>query len=145
MDGRNFNLSQGANGEWIVAGRMSVIDCRQCTKNPAASLSSFPLATLQGTAAPAGKPAAVASGQIELHTGEWACYGARGLIAGRSFHLKSDGGYLDGDKKKAGRYTHIKPAGAVTFQGGFLDGQTGRGIKGLSFNLSNTVSCEPWR
>lgn len=70
MDGRNFNLSQGANGEWIVAGRMSVIDCRQCTKNPAAGLSSFPLATLQGTAALAGKPAAVASGQIELHTGE---------------------------------------------------------------------------
>jgi len=75
----------------------------------------------------------------------WACYGARGPIAGRGFHLKSDGGYLDGDKKKAGRYTHIKPAGAVTFQGGFLDGQTGRGIKGQSFNLSNTVSCEPWR
>lgn len=146
MDGWTFNLSQGPTNEWIVDGRMTVTDGHQCTKNPAAGVSSIPLATLQGTAAPAGKPAAAAPGQVELHTGEWACYGTGGrLMAGMGFHLQTDGGYLDADRKRAGRYTHDKAAATVKFQGGFLDGQTGRGIKGQGFNLSNTVSCEPWR
>ena len=146
MDGWIFNLSRGPFGDWIVDGRMTVIgDALRCVKNPADGVSSLPLATLQGSAAPPGKPAA-AAGQMELHTGEWACYGTGGrLMAGMGFHLQTDGGYLDGDKKRAGRYTHNKPAGSINFQGGFLDGQTGRGIKGQSFNLSNTVSCEPWR
>lgn len=146
MDGWIFNLSQGSNGQWVVDGRMTVSDGVRCAKNPAAGVSSIPLATLQGAAAPAGKPAATAQGQVELHIGEWACYGTGGrLMAGMGFHLQADGGYVDSDKKRAGRYTHNKAAGTIAFQGGFLDGQTGRGLKGQSFDLSNTVSCEPWR
>lgn len=125
---------------------MTVTDGLRCEKNPSAGASGIPLTNLQGTAAPAGKPASTAPGQVEPHIGEWACYGTGGrLLAGLGFHLQADGGYLDGDKKKSGRYTHNKAAGTIAFQGGFLDGQTGRGMKGQSFTLSNTVSCEPWR
>ena len=66
-------------------------------------------------------------------------------MAGMGFHLQPNGEYLDGDRKKAGRYVYDKSAGTVAFQGGFLDGQTGRGFKGQNFQISNTVSCEPWR
>jgi len=146
MDGWVFNLAQGAAGEWVVDGRMTVTDGRRCEKNPAAGASSIPLATLAGTPAPAGKPATAAPGQLELHIGEWACYGTGGrLMTGMGFQLEANGGYVDLDKKRAGRYTHDKTAGTIAFQGGFLDGQTGRDIKGQSFNLSRTVSCEPWR
>jgi hypothetical protein len=146
MDGWVFNLSRSARGEWAIDGRMTVTDGKRCEKNPAAGVSSIPLATLQGTAAAAGKPAPAAPGQIELHIGEWACYGTGGrLMAGMGFRLQPGGGYVDLDGKRAGRYTHNKSAGSIAFQGGFLDGQTGRDLKGQSFNLSNTVSCEPWR
>jgi hypothetical protein len=143
MDNWVFNLSPGANGEWAIDGRMTVTGAT-CTKNPSAGVSSVPLATLTGTPAPAGTPAAAPA--AELHIGEWACYGAGGrLLAGLGFFLQPNGAYLDGDKKLAGRYIHNKAAGTIAFQGGFLDGQTGRGLKGNSFQLSNTVSCEPWR
>jgi hypothetical protein len=144
MESWPFNLSRAANGEWAVDGRMTVTGAK-CTKNPAAGVSSAPRASLSGTAAPAGTPAA-AVGAAELHIGEWACYGTGGrLMAGMGFHLQADGSYLDGDRKKSGRYANNKAAGTITFQGGFLDGQVGRGLKGQSFQLSNTVSCEPWR
>lgn len=143
MDNWVFNLSPGANGEWAIDGRMTVTGAT-CTRNPSAGVSSVPLASLTGAQAPGGKPTATPA--AELHVGEWACYGTGGrLMAGMGFFLQSNGAYLDGDKKPAGRYTHNKAAATIAFQGGFLDGQTGSGLKGNSFQLSNTVSCEPWR
>jgi hypothetical protein len=148
MDKWPFNLSRGANGEWTVDGRMTVIgEDRKCVKNPSAGVSSMPLATLTGTAAPAGPVAGAAPVRalaVELHLGEWACYGVGGrLLLG--FYLQPDGSYFDRDRKGSGRYAHNKTAGTIAFQGGFLNGQTGRGIKGQRFDLTSTVSCEPWR
>lgn len=143
MENWIFNLAPGSNGEWSVDGRMTVTD-KICTKNPSAGVSAVPLATLPGAPAPSGNPAAAPV--PELHTGEWACYGTGGrLMAGMGFHLQTNGTYLNGDKKAAGRYIHNKAAGTISFHGGFLDGQVGRGLKALSFQLTNTVSCEPWR
>ncbi|MFN0104393.1 MAG: hypothetical protein ACKV2U_20180 [Bryobacteraceae bacterium] len=147
MDNLKFNLSRNESGAWMVDGRMTVIDGRTCTKNPAAGVSSIPLATLSGAKAPDGQVAGAApaaSGTSELHMGEWGCYGTTSrLIA--AFHLQSDGSYLDSDKKRAGRYIHAKASNTVAFQGGHMDGQTGRNIRGQRFDISNTVSCEPWR
>ena len=144
MDGWIFNLSPGANGQWAVDGMMTVTNTSTCTDNPSAGVSSVPLATLSGTPAPTGTPAAAPA--AELHIGEWACYGTGGrLMAGMGFRLQPNGAYVDLDNKRAGRYTHNKAAGTITFQGGFLDGQTGRSLKPNSFQISNTVSCEPWR
>lgn len=143
MDNWVFNLSPGANGEWAIDGRMTVTNAT-CTANPSAGISSVPLASVSGTPAPAGTPTAAPA--AELHIGEWACYGTGGrLMTGMGFRLQPSGSYVDLDNKRAGRYTHNKAAGTIAFQGGFLDGQTGRGLKGTSFQLSNTVSCEPWR
>lgn len=143
MDNWVFNLSPGASGEWAIDGRMTFTGAT-CTKNPSADVSSVPLSTLSGTSAPTGTPTAAPA--AELHVGEWACYGTGGrLMAGMGFVLQPNGAYLDGDKKPAGRYTNNKAAATITFQGGFLDGQTGRNLKANNFQLSNTVSCEPWR
>lgn len=143
MDNWVFNLSPGANGQWAIDGRMTVTDST-CTKNPSAGVSSVPLATLSGTPAPTGTPAAAPA--AELHIGEWACYGTGGrLMAGMGFRLQPNGAYVDLDNRRAGRYTHNKAAATLTFQGGFLDGQTGRNLKANNFQISNTVSCEPWR
>ena len=78
--------------------------------------------------------------------GEWACDGTGGrLMTGLVFRLQPNGAYVDLDNKRGGRYTHNKTAATITVQGGFLDGQTGRGLKPNSFQISNTVNCEPWR
>lgn len=143
MDSWVFNLSPGSNGEWAIDGRMTVTNST-CTKNPSAGVSSVPLATLSGTPAPTGTPAAAPA--AELHIGEWACYGTGGrLMAGMGFRLQPNGAYVDLDNKRGGRYTHNKAAATLAFQGGFLDGQTGRNLKANNLQLSNTVSCEPWR
>ena len=66
-------------------------------------------------------------------------------MTGVGFRLQPNGACVDLDNERGGRYTHNKAAATVTFQGGFLDGQTGRNLKANTFQLSNTVSCEPWR
>jgi hypothetical protein len=72
---------------------MTVTDSRY-EKNPAAGVSSIPLASLKGAAA-AAQPvpgAERATGPTELHLGEWACYGTGGrLLAGLGFFLQADG------------------------------------------------------
>ena len=143
MDNWVFNLSPGANGQWAIDGRMTVTDST-CTKNPSAGVSSVPLATLTGTTAPAGTPTAAPAD--ELHVGEWACYGTGGLLVlGIGFRLRPNGAYVDLDNRRAGRYTYNKAAATITFQGGFLDGQTGRNLKANSLQIYNHISCEPWR
>ena len=143
MDKWIFNLGRDGAGAWQVDGRMTVSD-GQCKKNPAAGVSSTPLATLVGSEAPRGAVAGAGAGAVEIHIGEWACYGTGGrLLQGLGFHLRANGTYLDGDSNPGGRWT--RGAGSITFQGGHLDGQTGKNFKGNRFDLSATVSCEPWR
>ncbi|MEO8027716.1 MAG: hypothetical protein ABI823_14635 [Bryobacteraceae bacterium] len=137
-----FNLTN-EGGRWQVDGRMTVSDSK-CTKNPSAGVSSVPLATLSGNAAPRGAVAGANPGAAEFHIGEWACYGTGGrLMAGMGFVLQANGTYLDLDKRGSGRWR--KTAAGIAFQGGHLDGQVGRNLKGNHFDLSATVGCEPWR
>jgi hypothetical protein len=81
---------------------------------------------------------------VELHIGEWACYGVGGRsLIGLAFQLQQNGTYIDLDKKRSGKWS--RGPDSITFQGGHLDGQTGKNLKGNRFDLSATVSCEPWR
>src|SRR5258708_8227241 len=58
MDKRVFRVSRDDFGQWQVEGAMTVTssDGRQWKPNPSARVSSIPLASLQGTAAPSGAP-----------------------------------------------------------------------------------------
>jgi hypothetical protein len=146
MDKWTFQLSRDEFGEWKVEGRMTVSDST-CTKNPAAGVSSVPLAGRTGSPAPPQSaqpsaktaPVAADSGKAGLPTGEWACYGTGGRVL-FGFYLLADGTYLDGDRKKAGTYTHN--GSTITFHSGPMDGQLGRNVAGRHFDLTRTVSCE---
>jgi hypothetical protein len=150
LEAERFDLLPDDFGGWMVQGRMTPTNT-ECKDNPAQGASAFPLATLQGTQvsgnAPAAPPAAAPAGRTAaspLHMGEYACYGNGGLLAGMGFKLAANGRYTDVDNERGGTYAYN--AGSVTFRGGFLDGQTGRGVTNQgSFDLSATVNCEPWR
>lgn len=149
MDKRQFDLSRDDFGGWLVQGAMTVTSGpdRTCQKNPSAGVSSIPLASLQGSAAPAGAPPAAAppapaaqGAGSALAAGEWACYGTGGrLLIGLGFRVVSGGKYTDLDRKDSGTYT--VQGGTITFRGGHLDGQTGRNLHNNRFELSGT-SCE---
>jgi hypothetical protein len=148
MAQRKFYLSLDEFGQWKAEGAMTVTSGpdRTCKPNPSAGVSSIPLGSLQGSAAPAGAPpvatAPAARGATStLAAGEWACYGTGGrLLIGLGFRVASDGKYTDLDRKNPGTYT--LQGGAITFRGGHLDGQTGRNLRGNHFDMSGTVSCE---
>ena len=151
MDHSQFDLSRDDFGGWIVQGAMTVTSGpdKTCKPNPSAGVSSIPLASLQGSAAPAGAPPAAALAPAPaprgagstLAAGEWACYGTGGrLLIGLGFRVVSDGKYTDLDRKNSGTFT--LQGGAITFRGGHLDGQTGRNLRGNRFDISGSVSCE---
>jgi hypothetical protein len=152
MDQWKFDMRQDEFGKWIVQGRMTPADS-VCKDNPSQGVSAIPLAGLPG--APAGKvspvdakPAAPppAGGTGNLYLGEYACYGVGSrLMAGMGFHLKPGGTYHDVDGGRGGTYSYDAPTSAISFRGGFLDGQVGRNVRNTCFQLSSTVNCEPWR
>lgn len=150
MDKRVFIMSRDDFGQWKVEGAMTVTssDGRQCKPNPSAGVSSIPLASLQGTAAPAGAPPpapppAGGGDSSSMPTGEYACYGSGGrLLIGLGFRNLGNGKYTDLDRKSTGTYTI--QGGTITFHGGHLDGQTGRNLRGSKFVLGSMVSCEPF-
>ena len=153
MDKRVFRMTRNDFGEWQVEGAMTVThgDGLECKKNPSAGVSSVPLASLQGTPAPAGTPppapaAPAGNASSALATGEYACYGSGGtLLIGLGFRSQGNGTYTDLDRKSTGTYTIQSGAGTITFHGGHLDGQTGRNLRGNRFVLGSMVSCEPFR
>ena len=148
MTQSKFYLSKDEFGQWVPHGAMTVTSGpdRTCKPNPSAGVSSIPLASLQGTAAPAGAPPAAPAAPARgaagaVATGEWACYGTGGrLLIGLGFRVVSDGKYTDLDRKNAG--TFVLQGGTIAFHGGALDGQTGRNLRGNHFDMSGTVSCE---
>jgi hypothetical protein len=151
MDKRVFRMSRDEFGQWSVEGAMTVTSSegRQCKPNPSAGVSSIPLSSLQGTAAPAGTPPpapatpAASGGSSALPAGEYACYGSGGtLLIGLGFRNLGNGKYTDLDRKSTGTYT--VQGGTITFRGGHLDGQTGRNLHGNKFVLGSMVSCEPY-
>ncbi|MDP8979536.1 MAG: hypothetical protein M3O35_02975 [Acidobacteriota bacterium] len=130
LDKVEYTLMRNNFGEWQVEGAMTPsLATRQCKPNPADGVSSIPLATLSGSAAPAGEPAAapvapaanpgagsgggVAAGSYEC----WANGQARMLL---NFTIRTPGQYIGSDGKP-GAYS-LGAGGRITFHGGALDG-----------------------
>jgi hypothetical protein len=150
MDKWKFDMLKDDFGGWIVQGRMTVSDA-VCKQNPSAGVSSMPLASVAGSPAgnaPAPNPAASAnkSPATTLYIGQWACYGVGSrLMAGMGFVLDRSGKYTDVDGGRGGNYSYNAGSSTIAFRGGFLDGQVGKNVRTTGFNISPTVSCEPWR
>ncbi len=150
MDKWKFDMLKDEFGKWIVQGRMTVSDA-VCKQNPSAGVSSIPLASVAGNPAsnaPAPIPPASAnkSPATTLYIGQWACYGVGSrLMAGMGFVLDRSGNYTDVDGGRGGKYSYNAGASTIAFRGGFLDGQVGKNVRTTGFNISSTVSCEPWR
>ncbi len=77
-----------------------------------------------------------------LLPGEYACAGSGGtILIGLGFKLLADGTYTDLDGKNRGRVTYSADGSTVTFVGGHLNGQIGRGAgNGRNFQI-NAISC----
>jgi len=143
MEKKPFYLSKNEFGDWVANGAMTVTlgPDLVCKNNPSAGVSSIPLESLPGTAAPA--PASSATGGASaISTGEWACYGSGGsLLIGLGFRAEANGQYTDLDRRSRGSYSI--QGSTITFKGGHLDGQTGSKFAGNRFALK-TVSCEKY-
>jgi hypothetical protein len=78
-----------------------------------------------------------------LKVGEYACYGGGGsILIGLGFKVLDGARYTDLDNKSPGTYRVT--GDTVTFTGGHLDGQTGRGLRDGKFNVGAQASCAPW-
>lgn len=130
LDKVRFVLVTDDFGDWKVEGAMTPpMETHQCKKNPAAGATSIPLASLEGTPAPAGAiPAAAAPAAVggqsavsKVAQGSYECWAngsARMLlnfsIAGGTQYKGSDG--------KTGAYVYDAKTGRIIFKGGALDG-----------------------
>ncbi len=128
-----FTLSPDAFGGWQVEGRMTVSlgPDLECKKNPAAGVSSIPLSTLSGSAAPVGaidppraadapKASATPSGQ-GVAQGAYECWAngsARMLL---NFTITGIGRYKD-SAGASGSFTLDPATTRIVFKGGMLDG-----------------------
>lgn len=150
MDRWKFDMLRDDFGGWKVQGRMTVSDA-ECKANPSEGESSIPLGSVAGSPAsnaPAPGPASSATRvpSTILYMGQWACYGTRSqLMAGMGFVLQRGGKYTDVDGRRGGGYSYDPATSTITFRGGFFGGQSGKNVRTTGFNLSSTVSCEPWR
>lgn len=143
MDGWEFDMLPGAGGAWIVQGRMTVTD-GTCVNNSQEGRAEIALASLPGQPArPVAMPASTDSGTMVL--GEYACYGTGGrMMTGMGFVLDDDGTYVDLDGERGGDWEYDEGNASIQFADGFLDGQTGTGVTASGFQISSTVSCEPY-
>jgi hypothetical protein len=99
---------------------------------PAAAATPRP-----GPAAAGPRPGGV------LKAGEYACYGSGGrAMIGLGFKVLAGGRYTDLEGRNPGSYSIA--GDTVTFRGGHLGGQVGRGLKGDGFQLGLQASCEPY-
>lgn len=158
IDGFTYEMHKDEFGKWIVQGRFTVTtNYKDCKDNPSQGAEAIPLANVPGTvyhASNTGSSATVTNANTnttdnsasKLYIGEYASYGyGNRILAGMGFRLNNDGSYTDIDNKRGGRYVYDSKNATITFNGGFLDGEIGRNVKLTGFQLSNTVSCEPWR
>ena len=150
MTNEKFDMVKDNFGNWMVQGRLTASD-HECKRNPSEGVSSIPLSSVPGSPAsnaPAPAPSASASKApaTTLYIGEWACYGfGNRIMAGMGFVLDSKGGYADTDGARGGKYSYNSANSTLTFSGGFLSGQVGKNVKTTGFDITATVSCEPWR
>jgi hypothetical protein len=76
-----------------------------------------------------------------LKVGEYACFGSGGtILIGLGFKVLAGNRYTDLDGKNAGKFR--VDGETVTFTGGHLDGQIGKGLKDYKFTI-DSASCEP--
>lgn len=156
MDGWKFDMLKDDFGQWLVQGRFTVSNST-CKDNLSEGTEAIPVSSLEGIAynpnqtrqapLPVNKDQQKAvTKNTTLYIGEYACYGTGGgLMAGMGFTLKPNGTYVDLDNRRGGTYTYNAQNATISFKGGFLSGQTGKNVKQTGFQISNTVSCEPWR
>jgi hypothetical protein len=150
LDKVKFDMRADAFGGWIVEGAMTPT-IHECKDNPSEGVSSMPLAGLTGRQAQAAsaseraeKPAS--TGTAGLYVGEYSCYDAGNqMMAGMDFRMVAGGKYTDGDGKRGGTYAYKASESAVSFHGGFMDGQKATQVRMTGLQLSANVSCKPNR
>jgi hypothetical protein len=146
-----FELRRDAFGDWLVEGRMSITtsDGRQCKPNPSAGVSSIPLASLPGSAAPSGpaaskgqaapqnataagaanddaqkkiRVAAATSAQPPAKQYHCVYFVADHLVDAAPLTITGNSTYTDSEGKR-GTYSSGSPSSPLTFRGGNYDGQ----------------------
>jgi hypothetical protein len=157
FDGLKYDMLKDNFGGWNIQGKFTAsLDDTKCANNPSQGAEAIPLASVQGTvynakqtnqALPSAAPQkSTADKNGNLYVGEYACYGTGSrLMAGMGFTLKPNGTYTDIDNKRGGTYTYNAQKATISFNGGFLSGQVGKNVTQAGFQLSNTVTAEPWR
>ena len=106
----------------------------------AAFASPNPRTSVNGSTVKSSSSAATAGG---LKIGEYACYGSGGtILIGLGFKVLAGNRYTDLDGKNPGKFAI--EGETVTFTGGHLDGQVGKGLKDYKFTI-HSASCEPFQ
>lgn len=123
FDGANWQ----ADGAFTAASGKTL-----CQNNPAAGVSSQPLASLQGASAPAGQiaagPAPVKSGGMV--EGSYECWNFNQARAGLNFAVRSGGRYTDSEGT-AGTFSLNAGNQQVLFKGGLLSVLAGDGFQAI--------------
>jgi len=154
FDGLKYDMLKDDFGGWKIQGAFTAsLDNTKCVNNPSQGAEAIPLSSVQGTVysqtstTPTTPPQRQTPNKNgELYIGQYACYGTGNrLMAGMGFTLKSNGTYVDLDNKRGGSYIYNPQKATISFNGGFLSGQVGKNVKQSGFQLSNTVTAEPWR
>ena len=145
-----FELRRDAFGDWQVEGRMSILtsDGRQCKPNPSAGVSSIPLASLSGSAAPAAavaskgqapqnvaaagaanddaqkRPRGAAATSTQPPAKQYHCvyFVGNQLVDAAPLTITGNSTYTDSEGKR-GTYSSNSPSSPLTFHGGNYDGQ----------------------
>jgi hypothetical protein len=125
-----YTLSPDDAGGWHAEGRMTPdLSEKKCQNNPSAGVSAIPLATLSGTAAPAGlpapsaQPAPAATGNAAgtVAPGAYECWSSNRANLTLNFTVTGASKYT-GYNGSAGSFTYDAASTRITFKGGSLDG-----------------------
>jgi hypothetical protein len=149
IDAYTYTLAPDGAGGWDVEGRMTPdLSTQKCMPNPSAGVSSIPLSSLSGTAAPGGPvaaaPAVQRAGGVAVGTYEcWSNGQARMLW---NFKITGAGSYTGSDGK-AGAFALDGGTQRIAFRGGSLDNAFGPGYYTVYYEPSGrpTVSIRPDR
>lgn len=139
FDKARFALSPYEFGGWQVEGAMTPsMEATKCTKNPAAGVSSIPLASLPGSSAPVGNlsaspqtpaatspPPGTAGGAVA--SGNYECWANGRPRLLQNFSIRSNTQYTGSDGV-AGNYSLDPTTGRLAFRGGALDGVLPKGF-----------------
>jgi hypothetical protein len=123
LDGTFTMMVNSNTHQWTVEGRMTPgLENTTCKNNPSDGVSSIPLASLSGSEAQPGAPAAPVGGQTPagaIPDGSYECW-ANGQ-ARMLMNFQVTGGNSYTGQGRAGSYA-MDGTGRVTFRGGNLDG-----------------------